>query len=361
MAPHPPSCRRLRCLAASLAPKAAAKTAAQPPPGSDPTLIAVEKLWPPAADDGPAGQQHMFTDLIRYKGAFFCVFRQAADHMSEDGVLLVVRSETGDAPWQLVSTLTCPPPNRDLRDPKLSITPDNELMLTAGAYRPQKQCRTYVWHSQDPSLGWSEPTGPVAPAGEWGWRTFWDRDDQAYLFTRSEAQREERVYGSAEDTYAQLYRSVDGGRRFAAHGPRQFEGIYANEYDAVFLEDGTCKVLIRKDSHDTRAELGTSRPPYTDWSWQKSNLRIGGPALTQLPDGRLVACCRLFNEPSTDIRRTALCWLDPTTAELTEFLTFPSGGDTSYAGMVVHEGVLFVSYYSSHESATAVYLAKVKL
>ena len=98
---------------------------------------------------------------------------------------------------------------------------------------------------------------------------------------------------------------------------------------------------------------------HTNWVWQKCNLQIGGPCLTKLPDGRRVACCRLFSEPSTDIRRTALCWLDPVTAELTEFITFPSGGDTSYAGMVVHEGALYVSYYSSHEEgATCVCLAQ---
>ena len=42
-------------------------------------------------------------------------------------------------------------------------------------------------------------------------------------------------------------------------------------------------------------------------------------------------------------------------------LTLPSGGDTSYAGMVWHDGLLWVSYYSSHEGKTAIYLARVKL
>jgi len=42
-------------------------------------------------------------------------------------------------------------------------------------------------------------------------------------------------------------------------------------------------------------------------------------------------------------------------------LTLPSGGDTSYAGMVWHEGLLWVTYYSSHEEKTCIYLAKVKL
>ena len=46
--------------------------------------------------------------------------------------------------------------------------------------------------------------------------------------------------------------------------------------------------------------------------------------------------------------------------KLTEFLKLPSGGDTSYAGLEWHKGLLWVSYYSSHEGKTSIYLAKVK-
>ena len=42
-------------------------------------------------------------------------------------------------------------------------------------------------------------------------------------------------------------------------------------------------------------------------------------------------------------------------------LTLPSGGDTSYAGMVWHADLLWVSYYASHEGKTAIYLARMKL
>ena len=44
-----------------------------------------------------------------------------------------------------------------------------------------------------------------------------------------------------------------------------------------------------------------------------------------------------------------------------EFLTLPSGGDTSYTGIVPYEGLLWISYYSSHEGKTSIYLAKVKI
>ena len=44
-----------------------------------------------------------------------------------------------------------------------------------------------------------------------------------------------------------------------------------------------------------------------------------------------------------------------------QYLKLPSGGDTSYAGLVWHDGLLWVSYYSSHEGKTSIYLAKVRL
>jgi hypothetical protein len=39
----------------------------------------------------------------------------------------------------------------------------------------------------------------------------------------------------------------------------------------------------------------------------------------------------------------------------------PSGGDTSYAGMVIHDGLLWLSYYSSHQGKTSIYLARLKV
>ena len=57
--------------------------------------------------------------------------------------------------------------------------------------------------------------------------------------------------------------------------------------------------------------------------------------------------------------KTALAKLTLETYE--PVLTFPSGGDTSYPGFVWHEGLLWMSYYSSHEGKTSIYLAKVKL
>ena len=76
-----------------------------------------------------------------------------------------------------------------------------------------------------------------------------------------------------------------------------------------------------------------------------------------LQDGRLIAAVRLYDGSA----RTSLCWIDVQQGTLQEFLKLPSGGDTSYAGMVWHQGQLWISYYSSHEQKSSIYLAKVTI
>jgi hypothetical protein len=40
--------------------------------------------------------------------------------------------------------------------------------------------------------------------------------------------------------------------------------------------------------------------------------------------------------------------------------TLPSGGDTSYPGMFWEQGEWWLSYYSSHEGKSAIYLARIR-
>ena len=89
------------------------------------------------------------------------------------------------------------------------------------------------------------------------------------------------------------------------------------------------------------------------WASYRKNGTICG---IRLPDGRIVAATRLYYPK----QRTSLSLLDPDAGTLQELIALPSGGDTSYAGLVWHEGLLWISYYSSHEGKTSIYLAKVK-
>ena len=303
----------------------------------------VAKIWSRAPHNA-------FTDLIRFRDSWVCALRESSGHIADDGHVRIIRSDDGTG-WTSVADIPCPEPSQDLRDPKLSLTSDGRLMLTAAAFRPV--CQTFSFFSADGAT-WSAGN-KIGPPGLWLWRTVW-QDGYAYNFGRSEVE---------EDRFLQLFRSTDGVD-FQPHGDRQFRGVYANETAPIFLPDGTCLTLLRRDSDPPTAQLGMAKPPYESWNWRDLGVRIGGPALVQLPDGRLLAVVRLYDEP----RRTALCWLDAERATLTEFPTLPSRGDTSYAGLVMHENSLWISYYSTDEAAegevevrerTSIYLARITL
>ncbi len=312
-----------------------------------PEIVDVRRIW-------DAAPHNAFTDLVRYRGSFYCTFREGSGHVSPDGKLRVLVSGNGRE-WTSAALLESA--TGDLRDPKLAIAPDGRLMLSGASALHQPapaHHQTYVWFSRD-GRKWSEPQA-VGDPDYWLWRITWHKG-RAYGFAYA-------TTGERSERTLRLYRS-DGGVKFApAPGNAGVRG-FPNEHAMSFRRDGTAVVLLRRDPTGGGAEsarqatalAGTAKPPYTDWTWRDLGVRIGGPQVLALAGGRYIAAVRLY-EPQP---HTALAWLDPDGGTLKEFLALPSGGDTSYAGLVWHGGMLWVSYYSSHEGKTAIYLARVRL
>jgi len=302
------------------------------------TLDESRRIW-------DAAPHNAFTDLIRFKGEWFCVFREGQGHVSPDGSLRVITSKDG-VQWQSAALITSP--TSDLRDAKITETPDGRLML-AGAEAVNNPTahkhQSLVWFSDD-GRTWSD-RHEVGTPDNWLWRITW-HEGIAYGFG----------YDTGEGPRGiRLFRSTDGRTFDTLIEKADVPGTYPNETSLIFLPDDTCLCLLRQDGEPNNGSLGTSHPPYTDWTWRKLDKRIGGPHMLRLDDGRLLAAVRLYDKPV----RTAMCWIDPDTGAVTEALALPSGGDTSYAGLVLEGGLVWVSYYSSHEEKTAIYLAKVKI
>ena len=313
--------------------------AASPAKSEPPALQLVEsrKIW----DQAP---HNAFTDLIRFQDRWYCVFREGKGHVSPDGSLRVITSSDGKD-WQSAALISSP--TSDLRDAKITVTPDGKLML-AGAEAINKPTthrhQSLVWFSADAKT-WSQKH-EVGSRDNWLWRITWHKG-KAYGFG----------YGTGKTRGLTLFCSGDGKTFKTLIEKVDVEGTYPNETSMLFLADDTCLCLLRQDGKPSNGYLGTSRPPYTQWTWKQLDRKIGGPHMIRLGDGRLLAAVRLYDKPV----RTSLCWLDPDKGTLSEALRLPSGGDTSYAGLVWHDGLLWVSYYSSHEGKTAIYLAKVKV
>ncbi|MEH1165945.1 sialidase family protein [Micromonospora sp. CPCC 205539] len=291
---------------------------------------------------GDSAPHNAFTDLIRYAGRWFCAFREARTHLSDDGVIRVLTSTDGRS-W--ASAATVRQDGVDLRDPHFVLRPDGRLQLLAAAATGEttKTFHTVTALSVN-GHAWGDPV-PVGEPGVWVWQAAW-HDDVMYGVG----------YATRDPRYARLYRS-DDGINLQPWVSTMFEGGYPNESGLVFDPDGTAHCLLRRDGDDATAQLGRALPPYRDWTWTDLGVQVGGPTLLRLPDGRLLAGVRLLD----DAVRTAICAVDPEHGELTELVALPSGGDTSYPGLVWHDEALWVSYYSSHEDRTCVYLAEVRL
>jgi hypothetical protein len=151
-----------------------------------------------------------------------------------------------------------------------------------------------------------------------------------------------------------LYQS-DDGLHWSLVTPLEVSGR-PNETTLRFLKTGEMMALVRRESAQ-HGMIGVARPPFKEWTWHEIAERLGGPNFIELPDGTLIASTRDYRQApkyTTLIARMKRWELEP-------LVTLPSGGDTSYTGLVWHDNLLWVSYYASHEGRTSIYLAKLKL
>jgi len=310
-----------------------------------PQLISVKKIW-------SYDRHNAMTDLIRYKDQWFCIFREGAKHVGErNGTIRLLVSSDGED-WKTMIHISVP--GVDLRDPKLSITPDGKLMMLVGGtiYLDDQYIsrQSRVAFSED-GEHWS-PFQLVVVPHEWLWRITWHKG-KAYGATYS--------YSDTTDHYSEwnikLYESDDGiNYRFITQWPIE---KHPNETVINFLDDDRMLAFVRRDGpEDRKAWMGISAPPYIDWEWHSTHDYLGGPDVITLPDKQMYAAGRvLLISPYGYFAKTVLAEL--MFYDFKPIIVLPSFGDCSYPGLFYHENELWMSYYSSHEHhRSSIYLAK---
>jgi hypothetical protein len=221
--------------------------------------------------------------------------------------------------------------------------------------RVLKGKRSRVLFSAD-GREWTAPQ-PILSEGEWLWRATW-HDGIAYgAVYRSSGRSSEpgpewqlAIYRSSDGVKWDLLKKMDVTGR-------------PNETTLRFTSEGEMIALVRREAGNQMGFVGRARPPYQQWTWTESNFRFGGQNFLQTPDGTWLVGTRDYTHVrpgSTAGSRTIVAELKPD-GRLAPLTTLPSDGDTSYPGMVWHDGLLWFSYYSSHEGKTAIYLAKIKI
>lgn len=309
---------------------------AVPAAAADLELLSVEKIW----DQAP---HNAFTDLVHYHGKWVCGFREAPAHTGgvKDSRIRIIASDDGQN-WKSVATME--DPRGDIRDANFGVMPDGRLMLLTATQlfdTTHQKHQSVAWYTDDLQT-WHGPQD-VGDPDIWTWGiTF--HGGTGYTIG----------YRTVEPRFVRLYATKDGKTLDPLVENLEINNSYPNESVIVFDPRGTAYCLLRCTGP---AQFGTAQPPYKAWTWKVMSAPVGGPEMIQLPDGRFLGGGRLYDGR----QRTSLFWIDPESGELTEAITLPSGGDTSYPGFVLQDDILYVSYYSSHEGKSSIYLARVKI
>lgn len=321
---------------------------AQQPAPMKAELLSVEKVW-------DRGNHNAFPDLIRFQNLWYCCFREAAAHVGGNGQIRVLVSYDTKT-WSPVALIG--QDGVDLRDPKFCPTKEDRLVIVAGGSVYEGTTltgrRPRVMTSTD-GKNWSPPDKVLAE-GDWLWRTLLHPEEKKYYGTVYNTHPTTGGPKEEPEWSLKLYTSLDS-KAWSLNAPLELKGR-PNETTIRVLKNGTMMALVRREAPGAnRGVIGTATVPYRTWSWKELTVPLGGPNFIELPDGRLVAGSRGFGKTPG----AHMVLFQMTADSLTPILELPSGGDCSYPGLVYFEGVLYVSYYSSHEGKTCIYMARVKL
>lgn len=310
--------------------------------------VSVTKIWDKAPHSG-------FTSLIVYNGFFYCTFREALSHVDrsgsvkENGCIRILRSKDGQE-WEPLPLIKG---KGDLRDAALSITPEGKLMLliTEVTYKDNKtsSIQTMVTYYTGLPILYSDLVSVqivsqdnVRIINRWLWKITWYGN---------------RCYGVAYGGGKALLVSSDNGIDYQVVTSLHVEGN-PNEASIAFDNSGKMIMALRRDGGlDDTGLLGVSSSPFLDWKWTNSGFRFGGPFLF-FDKGFELFSSRDFTK--NGIRTSIYVVIND--SKLEKIIQLPSGGDCSYAGMVIYKNELYISYYSSHgDNKASIYLAKITL
>lgn len=325
------------------------------------------------------GWHNAFTDFQLFKGRYYVCFRNGLSHVSPEGKAVVIASDDLAA-WKRA----CVPVNTtgDDRDPHMVAAEDRLFVFAGSVTRPDPELtgndvvrviRTNCVYSEDGET-WSDPV-KVYRDGYWLWGVGRANDRFYGLAYGNEPEARD-----GQPTELHLVQSADGlDWKFVSV-------VTKNGSEATFrvTPDGTMRVAIR-GGDENRFTMASAKPPYTDWQHVDAGDSIPAPRLVEV-DGReyVIGRQHLRDLGGSDgpggpggpdgrgpivERRTSIWRLEED--GVVHVLDLPSGGDTSYVGVVQQEdGALLLSYYSQHEVEFGekhflypanIYLARVRL
>lgn len=291
------------------------------------------------------GQHNAFTDLAFWRDRFWLVYVSSPGHFASTSSRIVLLRSTDAREWQEVARFSGD--GQDIRDPKLAVIHDRLILFALLDKKFDPQPYQTICATSADGKTWSRFAKTVLP----GW-----------LFGKPKTFDGVNWYAPAHNLAfkaARLFRSQDGVQweAFTAIDEQQ----RADETALAFDANGNLVTVTRLESGSGifgDVQGGTlvsiAQPPYERWKDQttSSATRLDGPTLfvhkKTWAVGRFQPQVRSPFQGHGSIfsrKRTAIFSVNGT--ELVHRADLPSSGDTAYAGVVLDQENLFISYYTN--------------
>ena len=296
------------------------------------------------------GKHNAFTDLLFWRDSFWLIYVSSPSHFASKKSRLVLLRSSDAQNWQKVMEFDGN--GQDIRDPKLAII-QGQIYLYALLNKriDPEPYKTIVSHSNDGTT-WA-PFEAITPDG--------------WLLGRPISLDESTWYVPAhriDQGSALLLQSTDG-LNWSLHSTI-FEGREerADETAIKFLNDGRIIATTRLEAGSSifgSPQAGTlisvAAAPFTSWTeiTRSRVTRLDGPTLFGVGD-QVYAVGRHQPQVTSPIqgmgsalsrKRTAIYLVKENAEGLIHLTDLPSCGDTSYAGVVTANGMVFISYYTN--------------
>jgi hypothetical protein len=286
------------------------------------------------------GRHNAFTDLKFFNDRFFLSFRNAADHISYDGKIMLSHSKDGidwSKPEVLMDTET------DDRDPKL-FPFQGKLFCTVQTRRkdgeePHRR-RPLVSSSAD-GFNWSRPVSyfkeDYVP-----WRPKVNNGvlyNTLYRYHRQDPALWQVVLVKSNDGLNWDYIST------------VYKGDSANETELHFCDDGILMATVRRERMTT--VVAASKFPYTKWDYEEMDDAVHAPCIRKVNE-KLVLVGREYTSRGAGVS----LWIYDGSRFVKELeIEKIADQDCSYCGLEVNQkGQGLLSYYKGTGSRANIWV-----
>lgn len=283
------------------------------------------------------GKHNAFTSLVHWRGIYWLAYRSGTGHKSSGADVVLMRSPDGED-WKEAFRVDVLP---DDRGGDFLKTP-NRLFYYFNSMKG-RDLSSYVIHTDD-GESWTKPQ-PIYEPQFIVWKPF---IHNGRFYANAHRKAEGKDAGKIRES--RLITSADGLKWEIIATVRK--GNWESETTFYFGPKEKLTAFLRT-KYNPAGTILEAMPPYQKWTSRPAGVHLSGHGIHTFR-GTTYLISRTMEGKKTG---TMIYTFDDGT--LHPYCALPSGGDCSYAEAVEFGDDMLVSYYSSHEGTTNIYLARV--